>query len=80
MVVCAEDIRGVSEAAAVYGEVDVILKIEGKSEQDQDQTWFEVRKIPFIKDTQTYRLITPGSGLYFNRVHDLELSGILIER
>jgi hypothetical protein len=62
------------EAAAVYGEADVILKIQGQKQVEQDKSVSDLRKIPHIYSTQTYRVINPIKNFYFSRYDQFDLS------
>lgn len=55
LVVCLMDISEVVEAAAVYGESDVIVKIETSSPELRDSVIMgKIRKIPYVEFTRTY--------------------------
>jgi DNA-binding Lrp family transcriptional regulator len=56
IVTCLLDIKDVTDATAVYGEVDVIAKIEG-SELQRNKAITKIREIPFIQTTESYLVV-----------------------
>lgn len=61
VVVCAAEIANVVEAITVFGEADVIIKVQGDNEQTADQAIAQFRSIPYAERTESYRLVT-GRG------------------
>ena len=64
VVICAQDVPAIVEAAAVFGEADVIVKIQGDSQARVDDAAAELRTIPYAERTQTSRLITGREQQY----------------
>ena len=56
IVTCLLDCEQVISVFAVYGEVDVIAKIVG-DESERDRTLIKIRKIPYIKTTDSYSVV-----------------------
>jgi len=72
VVICAEDVTGVVEAATVFGEADVILKIHAK-EKEIGNVMAEMRKIPYTTNTQTYQLASYPRPSYFGPPKEFRL-------
>lgn len=78
IILCAEEIPEVVEAAALYGELDVVLKVQAKSEDQKDAAIARIKRIPYTENTQTYRLPTGEQRYYLPPPADLRLPVQLI--
>lgn len=75
VVVCLMDLPEVVEAAAVYGESDVIVKIETSMQEERDSVIMEkIRRIPFVEFTRTYAVTTcPIESSYLDNSSEFSL-------
>ncbi|NJR48621.1 MAG: hypothetical protein HC780_02760 [Leptolyngbyaceae cyanobacterium CSU_1_3] len=67
LVACLMDVPEVSEAATVYGQYDVIAKIEASSLERRDEVLSKkIIRIPSVTATHSYPVVASPSNFYWN--------------
>lgn len=67
VVTCALEVPEVTEAAAVFGDYDVVLRVMARDEQNRIEAMTRIRQIPYADDTLTLRELREKRGSLYLR-------------